>query len=286
MEELTARGAGAPDGDGGGARLLGLVELADEGREDVGGLEVEVVAGAVEVGGHGADGVEAVLAPVGLAHLDAGDLGHGVPLIGRFQRTAQQVFFLDRLRGVLGVDAGGAEEQEFAHAGAVGDVDDVGLDEQVVANELGGPGVVGEDAADLGGDEEDVLGADFFEKGVYRRLVGEVEFGVGPGDEVVESGGAQDPADRGTHQTAVAGDVDAGVWLHRDAHSWRSGTAKPALRHSSSRRAGSEAGATSDSVVGACRAIHPPRPSPAFALGAPCAGVGIFISQRSPAAGG
>ncbi len=56
MEELTARGAGAPDGDGGGARLLGLVELADEGREDVGGLEVEVVAGAVEVGGHGADG--------------------------------------------------------------------------------------------------------------------------------------------------------------------------------------------------------------------------------------
>ncbi len=74
MQEFAARGADAPDGDRRSAALLGLVGLADQGRGDVGGLKVEVVARAAAIGRHGADGVETVLAAVGLAHFDAGDL--------------------------------------------------------------------------------------------------------------------------------------------------------------------------------------------------------------------
>ena len=62
----------------GGTGQLGLVHLADQRRDDVAGREVEIVAGAVEVGRHGADEVAAVLPAVGLAQLDAGDLGQRV----------------------------------------------------------------------------------------------------------------------------------------------------------------------------------------------------------------
>jgi hypothetical protein len=43
--------------------------------------KVEVVARPIQVGRQSADEVAAVLAPVGLAQLDAGDLGDRVPLV-------------------------------------------------------------------------------------------------------------------------------------------------------------------------------------------------------------
>lgn len=53
MEKFAARGAGAPDGDALVTAELGLVGLADEGRHDVAGGQVEIVAGAIEIGRHG-----------------------------------------------------------------------------------------------------------------------------------------------------------------------------------------------------------------------------------------
>jgi hypothetical protein len=69
------------------------VELADQGREDVGAFQVEIIPRPVEVGGLGADGVKAVLPPVGLAQLDLGDLGDGVTSARGLQRPGQQVLF-------------------------------------------------------------------------------------------------------------------------------------------------------------------------------------------------
>jgi hypothetical protein len=74
----------------GGVCLGGLVELAEQRRDDVAVLEVEVVAGAVEVGGHDAAEVAPVLAVVALAELDAGDLGDGVGLVGGLERAGEQ----------------------------------------------------------------------------------------------------------------------------------------------------------------------------------------------------
>ena len=46
---------------------------------------MEVVVGAIEVGGHHGNVVGAVLQVVALAHLEAGNLGNGVLLVGVFQ---------------------------------------------------------------------------------------------------------------------------------------------------------------------------------------------------------
>jgi hypothetical protein len=59
---------------------------------------VVIVAGTVKIGRHRRDEVDAVLAAIGLAELDAGDLGNGVPLVGRFERTGEERIFAYRLR--------------------------------------------------------------------------------------------------------------------------------------------------------------------------------------------
>ena len=106
MPQTVTWFAPAADGFGG---------LADEGRQDVGVAEVEVVAGAVEVGRHGGEVLRAVLAVVAPAHLDAGDLGERVGAVGGLERTGEQVGLRHGLRGKLGVDAGGAEEEQAVY---------------------------------------------------------------------------------------------------------------------------------------------------------------------------
>ena len=51
MHEFALWGSGAPKNDLGGAIDFPFVKLADESREDVGGLQVKVVAGAVKIVG-------------------------------------------------------------------------------------------------------------------------------------------------------------------------------------------------------------------------------------------
>ena len=140
--------------------------------------QIEVVAGAVEVGRHRRDEVAAVLPAVGLAQLDAGDLGDRVPLVGRLERPGQQRVLGDRLRRELRVDAGRAEEQQLLDAALPGGVDDVGLDHQVVVEELGRVGVVGEDAADLGGGDEHGLRPASRHPALDRGLPRQVDLGA------------------------------------------------------------------------------------------------------------
>ena len=108
VEELAARGAGAPEHDRrhglarravfAGQADLRLVELADHRRQHVARAQVEVVAGAIEVGRHEREVVGAVLAVETAAQLDAGDLGDRVRPVGLLERTGQQVLLLERLR--------------------------------------------------------------------------------------------------------------------------------------------------------------------------------------------
>jgi hypothetical protein len=212
VEELAQRRPGAPDDDLGGVGRLGLVEPPYEGGQDVRVLRVEVVLRTVEVGGHGRDGVKAVLDAVRLAHLDAGDLGDGVPLVGGLERAGEERVLRDGLRRELGVDAGGAEEEELADGAALERrVDDVGLDLEVGGDEVAGVGGVGVDAADLGGGEDHVAGLLGGEEGLDVGLAGEVELGVGADDDVGEAEGEEAAEDRGADEAPVSGDEDLGV---------------------------------------------------------------------------
>ena len=53
------------------------------------GLEIEIIAGAVQVGGHEADAAEAVLQPVSLGQLDPCDFRDGIPFVGWLQRPGR-----------------------------------------------------------------------------------------------------------------------------------------------------------------------------------------------------
>lgn len=81
------------------------MRLADQGRQNVAGLQVVVVARAIEIGRHDRQISRSVLPVVGPAHLDARDLGHCVGAVRGLQGSAQQIGFADGLRTFAGIDA-------------------------------------------------------------------------------------------------------------------------------------------------------------------------------------
>ena len=130
----------------------------------------------------------------------------------------------------MGRDATGAEEEKLLHAVGVGGVDDVGFDHQVLVDEFGRIGVVGVDAADLGGGQVDLVGPLFGKEGVDCLLVGEVELGVSTSDDLWRGGlhiacqaalaiTDELPDDGRTNHSTVAGDVDSG-FSHDRQHSF------------------------------------------------------------------
>jgi len=214
IEKLAARGACAPDDDLLRARGIGLGRLADERGQNVRVGQVVVVSGAVEVGGHDGEVAGAVLAVVAPAQLNAGDLGDGVGPVGGFQRPGEQVLFLDGLRAEPGIDAGGAEEEQTLDAGVAAGLDDVGLENKVVADEVGRVGAVGKDAADPGRGEEDEVGLFGGEERIDGGLVEQVELLARAGEDVAVSLAQELAVDGGADQAAMAGDVDAAVGMH------------------------------------------------------------------------
>lgn len=209
VQELAPWRAGAPDGDRPVAALLRLVELAQQRRDDVTVLRVVVVARSVQIGRHHCQILRAVLAVVAPAHFDAGDLGQRVRAVGRLQRARQQAVLAHRLRRHLRVNAARPEEHQPRHAMLPRAVDNIGLDHQVVADELRRVAVVGDDAADLGSGEEHILGLVFGKEGVGRGRVGQIEFGVRPLEDVRIAFRLEIADDGRADQTAVAGYIDA-----------------------------------------------------------------------------
>ena len=123
----------------------------------MGVLGIEVVARAVEIGGHDGEILGVVLPVVGRAHLDPGDLGHRIRAVGGLQGSGEQILLFDRLRAKLWVDAGRAEKQEPVDSSAIAGVDYVGLNDEVFADEVCRVGVVGENSADFGCREKHVF---------------------------------------------------------------------------------------------------------------------------------
>lgn len=230
------------------------MELAQQRRDDVTVLRVVVVARSVQIGRHHSQILRAVLAVVAPAHFDAGDLGQRVRAVGRLQRAGQQAVLAHRLRRHLRVDAARPEEHQPRHTVLPRAVDHIGLDHQVVADELRRVAVVGDDAADLGSGEEHILRLVFGKEGVGRGGVGQIEFGVRPLEDVRIAFRLEIADDGRADQTAVAGYVDARVLVH--------GRVRPLTRDS--RRPGSRPSSPARRAWRWCSRIRPsPSPAPA-----------------------
>ena len=163
------------------------MELADQGRQEVARLQIEVVPGTVQIRGHEGQILGAILAIEAAAQLDAGDLGDGIGTVGLFQGAGEKVLLLERLRGELGVDAGAAKEDEALHPCPERLVDHVEFDGQVLLDELVGVLPVGEDAADPGRGDDHDLGPLLGEELPGPGLIGEIEFFEGSREHVLVS---------------------------------------------------------------------------------------------------
>lgn len=84
----------------------------------------------------------------------------------------------------FGINAGGAEEEEFLNAMGEGGSDDVGLDLEIDSDEISRVGVVGVDAANFCRGEDDIVGFLGGEEGVDGGLDGEIEVGMGAEEEI------------------------------------------------------------------------------------------------------
>jgi len=169
------------------------MNFSDQRRQHVGGFQVEIVVGAIEVGRHGGEEPGPVLAIVGAAHGDASDLGDGVRLVGRFQRPGQEVFLLQRLGCQLRIDAAAPQEEEPLDAGELSVADNVTLDHQVVVDEIGRVAIVGDDPPHFGGGQKDVVGSLFLEKTGDRSLVAQIKLTAGPQQQVAVAVLSQSP---------------------------------------------------------------------------------------------
>lgn len=97
-------------------------------------------------------------------------------------------------------------------------LDDVGLDDEVIPDEVGRIGAVSKDAANFGRCENDMLWFFLGEEGVDGTRIEEVELGAGAEQKVGVALVLERADDGRADETPVAGDVDAGVGFHVVRH--------------------------------------------------------------------
>jgi len=144
---------------------------------------VEIIVGAVEIGGHDSAIISAVLTVIGFAQFDAGDFSDGVGFVGGFEGAGKQGVFCHGLFCQFRVNTGGPEEKQLVDIRLMGPMDDIAFHHQVLVNKLGGEGVVGVYAADFGGGEIDLVKFCAGKKGIDGLLVQQIQLGMGPGND-------------------------------------------------------------------------------------------------------
>ena len=169
---------------------------------------MEVIVGAIQVGRHHGDIVGTVLQVVALAHLQTGNLGDGIFLVGVLQRRREQAVLLHRLRGILGIDAGRAQEEQTLHTVTIGLADDVALHEHVLHDEVGSIERVGHDATHEGCRQNDGLGALLVEEASHGQLVGEVKLAVATPNKVGITTLQEIVPDGRANKSPMAGHID------------------------------------------------------------------------------
>ena len=93
-------------------------------------------------------------------------------------------------------------------------MDDVHLKDHVVVHEVGKSRLVSDDAAYLGGSEEDVFGLLGGEEDLNGFLATEVEFRMGAGDDVGVALASELTDDGGAYHAAMSGYIYFGFFIH------------------------------------------------------------------------
>jgi hypothetical protein len=131
-EKFAQRCACPPHRNRGDSILLGKMKPLDQCRHDMTVLGVIVIARTIQVGRHHGNKIGTVLATIGLAQFNPGNLGDRVPLIAWLERPGQQFLFAHRLACQFRIDAGGAEEQQLPYGDLITGMNRVSCDRQIL----------------------------------------------------------------------------------------------------------------------------------------------------------
>ena len=148
VDELAKRLASAPDAHG-LAGLLGLVELVNQARDDVSALNLVVIVGTVDVGGHDCGEVASVLLGIQTIHHLDHSLGVGVAFVGIVWRTQMNHGFIDGVGRLIGEDARRKTRNELLHLELTAQLHHIHVHDNVIVVKLHLVGHVVEQTSDL-----------------------------------------------------------------------------------------------------------------------------------------
>src|SRR5204863_3538867 len=115
-------------------------------------------------------------------------------------------FLAKWLIGQLRIDARAPKEYHFLYVILEGGPEDVVLDQQVLVQEFPALGVVGLDAANLGGGEQHDLGPLLAEEIGDRALIAQIQLGTSPRQQPAVAAGGELSDERRADEPVVAGD--------------------------------------------------------------------------------
>jgi hypothetical protein len=135
VDELAQGSSRSPNGK---RRLVafGKVALVDEPRNDMPGLNVEIVMRPINIGRNDRGEVTAVFLGVGSAHGINEPLGVGISLVTGVRWSVMQHGLVDGIGGLIGEYAGAEETDEFLDLVDAAAFHDIVVDENVLAKEL------------------------------------------------------------------------------------------------------------------------------------------------------
>ena len=110
VHKFAQRRARTPNFNAIAARAGRLMKLPQQGRHDMRCLQVEIVAGTVQIGRHDAAIVRAMLSVVAFTQLYSRDLGDRIGFVSRLQGATQQGLLSHGLGSVSRIDARTAEK--------------------------------------------------------------------------------------------------------------------------------------------------------------------------------
>ena len=189
----------------------GLFHFADEGGDDVGSLQVEVVARAIEIDRQQVDEVAAVLLPVGLGLHQEHFFGQAIRGIGFFGVAVPEVVFLEGHGGVFGIGADGADDDDFFCARAPGGLQQGDAHDGVGVEEPAGVFPVGADAAADGGQMDEDVGPGVGQQALAVLRAGEIIVSGARDGDVARTATAEFFLHKGAKEAGAAGEGDAFV---------------------------------------------------------------------------
>ena len=149
----------------------------------------------------------AVLTVVAFTQLDTGDLRNGVRLVGWFKQASKKRRLFHRLSCQTWINTARAKKQKPFDAIPESSLDHIGLDHQVLVNEVCRIGTIGMDATNFCCCQVDLIWLFRRKKTSNSGLVSQIKFSTSPGNNVSLASLLQGANNRRAHHASVASNI-------------------------------------------------------------------------------